>query len=77
MNISFSTICPGYAKQYLWGEHYAYFNEKAKNYIMENLGDLRVQDPMMYPSPQIEISGPRAQEHYDKLMALACEKEEA
>lgn len=69
MNISFSTINKGTAKQYLESPKYDYFSDKAKKIILENVGKdtLRVQDPFMYPSPSLEIM---TKEIYDKIKIL-------
>jgi len=58
MNISFSTINEGTAKQYLESPKYDYFNSKTKKLILECIGKniLRVQDPFMYPEPALEIT---------------------
>lgn len=66
MGISFSTTIKGVAKKYLEDSKYSYFNEEAKKFILENVGEgvLRVQDPFMYPNPKVEIT---SKEVYDKI----------
>lgn len=67
MIISFSTICERQARKYLWSEAYSFLPEAAKEEAMKHLGEgkLRVQDPMMYPRPQLEIW---TQEIFDLIM---------
>jgi len=69
MNISFSTNANHYATAYLARKEYDWLNTKQKNYILENLGDMRVQDPTMYPKPRIEIHN-NQQKHNSKIMEL-------
>lgn len=58
MNISFSTICPKNAEEFLRSSKYSFLSEEKKKYILENLGqELRVQDPSFYETPVIEASG--------------------
>lgn len=70
MNVSFSTTSKAQAEKYLALDQYKYLSDDCKKYVLENLGDIRVQDPMMYPSPQLEIIGDNAQQHYDEIMRL-------
>jgi len=55
MKINFSTTQINYAKDYLERECYGFLSEEQRSYILGNLGDIRIQDPMMYPNPRIEI----------------------
>ena len=71
MNISFSTTAKHSAANYLAKPEYDYLNDEAKQYIIDNITNgLRVQDPMMYPSPNIEFHGNEALVHRDKIMEL-------
>lgn len=69
MNISFSTIDEHRAKEYFSKESYNWLPQAAKDEALKHLGEgkLRVQDPMMYSKPVLEIS---TQEIYDKIMGL-------
>ena len=69
MNISFSTIAHNNAKEYLSRDCFKWLNDKQKAYILNNLGDIRVQDPMMYPNPKIEIHNKQS-EHNKSIMDL-------
>ena len=69
MKINFSTTQINYAQDYLYGEHFKWLNDKQKEYIMDNLGDIRIQDPMMYPKPKIEIHSNQGK-HNDEIMKL-------
>jgi len=57
MNVSFATICPEIARRFLSNPSYDWLNQEAKDKAIELIGEktLRVQDPMMYPHPQLEI----------------------
>ena len=78
MNISFSTTCASSAKRYFDKPDYDWLNDEAKEYVIANLGDgLRVQDPMMYPQPNIEFHGDDALKHRDRLVELLGRVKEA
>lgn len=66
MNISFSTIDVSEAKRRLAMACFGYFNEKQKELIIKYVGQkhVRVQDPMMYPSPSVEIQGNDSAQSY-------------
>lgn len=68
MNISFSTISQSDAEEFLKHKNFSFLNDKQKKYIKENLGDIRVQDPMMYASPKIEIHE-NQQKHHKWILA--------
>ena len=67
MPISFSTINKDTAKEYLAHKSYSFLTAAAKEKAIEFCGEgvLRVQDPMMYPSPQLEIAD---REVYEKIL---------
>lgn len=69
MNIEFSTIDSHNAEKYFKDKRFAWLNEAQKNYVLKNLGDIRVQDPMMYPEPRLAIHNDGAK-HYDAIMDL-------
>ena len=68
--LSFSTICPNLAKIFLGAKNYKYLNQEAKDYVIEHLGEIRVQDPNMYPSPNLEFHGKNAEIHHDKVLDM-------
>jgi hypothetical protein len=55
MNIEFSTTQSNYVEQYLKHEDFNWLNEKQKEYVLNNIGDIRVQDPMMYRPARLAI----------------------
>lgn len=62
MRIDFAS-CDHNAKRFLESDAYSWLNKEAKDYVLANLSaDLdkgfRVQDPMMYPSPQLMTTNP-------------------
>ncbi len=67
MNISFSTIDKHNAEKYLASPAYNYLSKEAKEVVLKHVGEgkLRVQDPMMYSKPCLEIT---TQEIYDEVM---------
>jgi len=68
MNISFSTCDFVKAKKYL-EENFSWLNAKQHLYVLNNLKDIRVQDPLMYEKPQIEIHF-NTKIHYKNIMDL-------
>lgn len=74
MHVSFSTINQAQARRYFEDPKWAYLNSAAKEVALKYVGEgvLRVQDPMMYPSPQLEIT---EQSVYDEIMAAAIKKD--
>ena len=69
MNISFSSTQINYVKDFLSNDSYNWLNKEQKEYIMLNLGDIRVQDPSMYKNPRIEIHNNQTF-HNTKIMDL-------
>ncbi|MFA5790647.1 MAG: hypothetical protein WC976_06275 [Caldisericia bacterium] len=74
MEAEFSTIQNSYAEQYLKDKSFDWLNEAQKKYILENLGDIRVQDPMMYLSPKLAIHN-NAEKHRKAIMGLVTDPE--
>lgn len=70
MVIHFSTIDKREALERFEHPNFAWLPQVAKDYVIENLGDLRVQCTVMYPSPQVEFHGPDAKKHHDKVMEI-------
>lgn len=67
MNISFSTIANHNAKDYLSRDCFKWLNDKQKEYVLNNLGDIRVQDPAMYEKPRLEMTDMK---HYNAIMDM-------
>ena len=55
MKISFSTTQSNYVEQYLKHEDFNWLNDEQRKYVLENIGDIRVQDPMMYSPARLEV----------------------
>lgn len=55
MNIEFSTTQKNYVEKYLQHEDFDWLNKAQKSYVLENIGDIRVQDPMMYSPARLAI----------------------
>lgn len=75
MNVSFSTTGRAEAERYLSMPCYDYLSKERKEYILNNLGVIRVQDPMMYAKPVIEFSGDKNNEaevrkHYNAVLSI-------
>lgn len=72
MNISFSTISQHEAKKYLEHKAFDYIPAAAKDIALKHVGEgkLRVQDPLMYSKPCLEIA---TQEIYDEVMGAMNE----
>lgn len=69
--IHFSTKCRNEAQKRFGDPKFNWLSKAAKEYILDNIGnDLRVQCPVMYPSPQIEFHGEEQRHHYDKIIEL-------
>lgn len=75
MNINFSTKDAKEAERFLSHGAYSFFTNVAKEYILLNLGDLRVQDPSMYPEPRIEVCN-NAREHKETILELCLSEKE-
>lgn len=73
MNISFSTTCKHEAAVRFGHDKFKWLPQAAKDYVLENLGPLRVQCTMMYEKPQIEFHGDAARSHYDHVIKLLTE----
>lgn len=56
MLIQFSTTSDTYAKQYLAHESFKHLDENQKTYILNNLGKVRVLDPMMHGGGKLSFS---------------------
>ena len=69
MRVSFSTISQGNAIQNLQHNDFDWLNDKQREYVLANLGDIRVQDPMMYSPACLEIYK-NGTEHSQKLADL-------
>ena len=68
MRISFSSSDRYYAEQHFKSNKWDWLNREAKDYVLQHCGkDLRVQCPMMYENPQLEITN---KDHYHAIMAL-------
>jgi len=70
MKIHFSTIQNNYAEDYLNKEAFNWLNRQQKIYILENLGDIRIQDPDIYAKPRIEIYN-NQEKHQQSIYFLA------
>jgi len=55
MDIHFATTEVQAAARFLSDDSFAYLNEAQKRYVLEHLGDIRVQDPAMHPSPSLLV----------------------
>jgi len=74
MNVSFSTTDPATAKKLLKKKGFDWLSRERKDYVIKCLEEdcqsgkerLRVQDPMMYANPKIEI--------YDNDVAVEIQK---
>ena len=74
MMITFSTTQKDRAELFLKDPAYNYLPVAAKVYVLENLGDIRVQDPAMHPKANIEFHGAAAKHHYDAVRKLLDSK---
>lgn len=75
MHITFSTICPYRAKELLATKGYNYLSQEAKDYVIKHIGEIRVQDPIMYPKPNLEFHGKNAKIHHDKVLDMLTSTE--
>jgi len=55
MYIEFSTTQNNYVEQYLKHKDFDWLNDEQRKYILANMGDIRVQDPMMYSPARLAI----------------------
>lgn len=69
MNIEFSTTQSNYVEAYLKHENFDWLNDAQKEYVLANIGDIRVQDPMMYSPARLVIHN-NGQMHADKIAEL-------
>ena len=69
MNIEFSTTQSNYVEQYLNHKDFDWLNEEQKKYVLANIGDIRVQDPMMYSPAKLAIHN-NGQHHADEISKL-------
>lgn len=69
MNIEFSTTQSNYVEQYLKHKDFDWLNKEQKDYVLANIGDIRVQDPMMYSPARLAIHN-NGQKHSDEIMRL-------
>jgi hypothetical protein len=74
VNVSFSTINKDMAKRYFEHESWDYLSDEAKELALKYCGEgvLRVQDPMMYPSPCLEITDEKI---YKEIMNIVMAKD--
>lgn len=69
MQIEFSTTQKNYVDQYLEHEDFNWLNDAQKSYVKANIGDIRVQDPMMYHPARLAIRE-NGEAHSKKLQEL-------
>ena len=69
MNIEFSTTQSNYVAQYLKHKDFNWLNDKQKEYVLANIGDIRVQDPMMYFPARLAIHN-NGELHTEKIREL-------
>lgn len=69
MNIEFSTTQNNYVKQYLEHADFDWLNEVQKEYVLANIGDIRVQDPMMYSPARLAIHN-NGEKHSNEIQKL-------
>lgn len=69
MNIEFSTTQSNYVEQYLKHKDFDWLNDLQKEYILKNIGDIRIQDPMMYSPARLAIHN-NGQKHSDEIRRL-------
>lgn len=67
MNIEFSTIEKKRAREFLKHDDYSFLNDEAREYIINNLGGVRGQDPAMYSPARLSME---SKEHYDAIMGI-------
>ena len=70
MRVEFSSTGHSQAKEYLAHKDYDFLNAVQKDYILKNLGDIRVQDPMMYSPARVAVHENGAM-HSDEIGKLA------
>lgn len=68
MNISFSTTDKQNAIRFFEHKGFNVLNEMQKEFILNNLGKLRVQDPNMYSNPSIECDPKDSQIFVDLIL---------
>ena len=78
MYIEFSTTQSNYVEQYLKHKDFDWLNKKQKEYILVNIGDIRIQDPMMYSPARLAIhnNGEKHSAEIKKLGNVPYLKEE-
>lgn len=69
MKVEFSTTQSNYVEQYLKHEDFNWLNKEQKEYVLANIGDIRVQDPMMYFPARLAIHN-NGQKHSDEIKRL-------
>ena len=69
MNIEFSTTQSNYVEQYLKHKDFDWLNEEQRKYVLANIGDIRVQDPMMYSPARLAVHN-NWQKHSDEIQRL-------
>lgn len=69
MQIEFSTTQSNYVEQFLKHPDFDWLNEKQKEYVLANIGDIRVQDPKMYHPARLAIHE-NGQKHLDEIRKL-------
>lgn len=55
MNIEFSTTQNNKVEEYLNHADFDWLNDQQREYILKNIGDIRVQDPMMYSPARLAV----------------------
>ena len=69
MKIEFSTTQNNYVEQYLKHSDFDWLNPEQKKYVLANIGDIRVQDPMMYSPARLAIHE-NGQKHLEQIQRL-------
>ena len=69
MNIEFSTTQSNYVEEYLRHKDFDWLNDAQREYIIKNIGDIRVQDPMMYSPARLAIHN-NGEIHANKIKSL-------